>query len=145
MSTQNSQVDVAVFPSSYHIFYHYTFPGFPFILIFSFIILSPHISDLTRQSQKMLAKNLQFESVVWHLMHSKKKYSHISQLMRFTFFFIYYKHMQNHSFQSTSRKLCAMLAEQWRPTGVDTLPYMKLYACNVQRVLTLWRTFVIKY
>ena len=32
MSTGSSQVGAALFPSFQHIFYHFTFPGFPFIL-----------------------------------------------------------------------------------------------------------------
>ena len=32
MSTDSSQVGVVLFPSCQHIFYHFTFPSFPFIL-----------------------------------------------------------------------------------------------------------------
>ena len=40
MSTVSSQVGVALFPSFQHIFYHFTFPGFPFILVAYFSSLS---------------------------------------------------------------------------------------------------------
>ena len=36
MSTASNQVGATLFPSFLHIFYHFTFPGFPFILIIVF-------------------------------------------------------------------------------------------------------------
>ena len=38
MSTDSSQVGVALFPSCLYIFYHFTFPGFPFLLISRLVI-----------------------------------------------------------------------------------------------------------
>ena len=38
MTTDMSQIGVALFPSFQYIFYHFTIPGFPFILIIEYII-----------------------------------------------------------------------------------------------------------
>jgi hypothetical protein len=47
MSTDSSQVGVALFPSCEYIFYHFTFPGFSFILIFRRL---KHIKETTTLS-----------------------------------------------------------------------------------------------
>ena len=56
MSTDSSQVGVALFPSYWYIFYHFTFPGFPFILIFFWVkdFLEVYCKTIMRATASLL-------------------------------------------------------------------------------------------
>ena len=63
MSTNNSQLGVALFPSLYHNFYHFTFSGFPFILIIQFIKLHGNSSRSKRLKFRRWSRN--YKTLYW--------------------------------------------------------------------------------